>query len=65
MINTIDTHDAIESIGFTVIATTKQADGVSYDAHRVIGKRILVKGPVFTEPGDAMMGLYLACLDRR
>lgn len=65
MVRTIDTEKAIESIGFSVKAVTKHSDGVSYDAHREVGRRILVRGPVFAESGDAMMGLYMACLDRR
>lgn len=61
-INKIETQKAIESIGFSVIATTKHPKGVSYDAHRVVGKRKLVRGPIEETPEEAMIGLYTACL---
>jgi hypothetical protein len=59
---TIETERAIESIGYKVMATTKHPTGMSFDAHRVVGKRKLVRGPVSDTHGGAMMGLYIACL---
>ena len=56
---------AIESIGFSVKAVTKHEDGVSYDAHREVGRRILVRGPVRATPEEAMLDLYVECLNRR
>jgi len=57
--------EAIESIGFSVVATTKHKDGISFDAHREVGRRILVHGPVEDTHDEAMLGLYVACLERR
>lgn len=56
---------AIESIGFSVKAVTKHEDGVSFDAHREVGKRILVRGPVRATHEEAMLALYVECLLRR
>ena len=61
----IDNKEAIESIGFAVIATTKHTDGVSFDAHRTVGKRILVRGPIEASHDEAMFALYKECLERR
>lgn len=57
--------EAIEEIGFSVKAVTKHPDGVSFDAHREVGKRILVRGPVKATHEEAMLALYVACLDKR
>jgi len=60
----IDSAAAIEAVGYKVVATTKCPEGMSFDAHRVVGKRVLVRGPVGATHEEAMLGLYRACIQR-
>lgn len=62
--NHMFTQNDIGTIGFDVIATTTFKHGVSYDAHFVNGKRLMVRGSVEDTPEQAMNALYLACLER-
>lgn len=54
----------IEQLGFTVIATTKFADGVSFDAHYTgsVVKRFMVHGPKCRDYDKAMDALYTHCI---
>jgi len=54
----------IERLGFTVVATTKFADGVSFDAHYTGSavKRFMVRGPRGRDYDRAMDSLYTHCV---
>lgn len=54
----------IEQLGFTIIAVTKHADGVSYDAHYTGSAvpRFMVRGPKRREYDDAIGALYVSCV---
>ena len=55
----------IESLGFVVIATTTWADGISFEAHRSVGSRILVKGEKRVSADEAYESLFYNCLRRQ
>lgn len=58
-------REDIESLGYAVVATTTWADGISFEAHRVVGKRILVKGEKSVSADEAYESLYYNCLRRQ
>ena len=58
----VNYKDEIARRGFRVIATTSYDNGtVSYHAHRVVGRRKLVKGDPMPTPELAMVALLTRC----
>lgn len=50
----------IENMGARVMAVTKHSDGLSYDAHVLVGKKRLVRGEVMPTHHTALYALWEA-----
>ena len=51
-------------MGFKVMAVTKHPEGLSFDAHKIVGRRCLVQGDVMPTYHLALAALYLRCAER-
>lgn len=58
--------EEVEQIGFKVMAQERHLDGLlSFDAHRIFGRRCLVKGDPMPTYHAAMAALYLRCQEAK
>jgi hypothetical protein len=55
----------IEKMGFRVMAVTNHPEGMSYDAHKIVGRRRLIQGDIMPTYHLALAALYMRCAEWR